>query len=753
MTLRQEHAATGSASSSPEARRPHSDIGALIAPRSIAIIGASSDETKFSGRIMPFLMRNGYPGALYPINARRSEIHGRACYPDLGSVPGDVDCVVYSIGAEGIDPVLAACEAKHVKLLVVTSSGFAERGDAEGQARQERLLAFARRTGTRVLGPNCVGFLNPVDQVALAAAVVLEFPDKPSGRIGMVAQSGGIGVGTVPFNAFERRIGFSRIINTGNEADLDLAECTAFLADDPATDVILLTVEGVRDGAAFRAALEKAARNNKPVLILKIGRSSLGQTMAASHTGAMVGSDAVFDALCRRTGALRVDDVDELYLFASMFAKLKAAGKLDNPAALVGASQGVTGISVSGGHVGLFGDLGAAAGLGFPQLAAETQAGLREELGAPGPFLNPVDMTGGAVGEHTIWARCMRRLLADPAIRIGVPILTVARNYDVALNDIVALNAATDKLMMVLWVGGVLEGGGKPLLRNSPVPLFESPALAIKGMLMLERYCEGQAALAARAATAVDAPNTGLANVRAALARYAPGATLGERAAKDLLAQLGFPVTREVIAHSAAEAAAAADRMGYPVVAKGEHPDILHKTEAGIVRLNLRSAEEVGSAWTDIVARMAAAVPGKPSDAVLIQEQVPAGIELILGVKDDPVFGPVVMFGTGGIYAEVLHDVSLALAPLTHAEARAMIDATRGAALLKGARGRTPADLDAIARLLVALGELAASGAVREIDVNPLIVIDRASDALRVVDALMITAGPATDHAARQPAH
>ena len=713
-------------------------IARLFAPRSIAIIGASADETKFSGRIMPYLLRNGYTGMLYPINARRSEILGRTCYPDLAAVPGEVDCVVYSIAAEGIDPVLEQCEAKRVKLLLVTSAGFAERGDAEGLARQARLLAFARRTGTRVLGPNCVGFLNPVDGVAMAAAVVLEFPDPPRGRIGLISQSGGIGMATVPFNAFEQRIGFSRIVNTGNEADLELAELTAFLADDPATDVIALMIEGVRDAPAFQAALERAAAANKPVLILKTGRSALGQAMAASHTAALAGSDAVFDAMCRRTGALRVDDIDELYRYGAMFSRLLGSGKLPQGRVRT-PGRGVTGFSVSGGHVGLFGDLGAAAGLGFPDFAEATQSGLRADLQSSNPhFLNPLDLTGGAVSDHSVWGRALERLLADPAVQIAVPVLTVARNYDPALADIIRIAAATDKIVLALWVGGAMQGEGKAMLRNSDVPLFESPAAIVKGIGLLDHWCADQAERADR--TVVPREPANLDAARRLVLAHGTG-TLGERAAKDVLATLGFPVTRERLVDDAAAAVSAAGEMGYPVVAKGEHPDILHKTEAGIIHLDLRSADAVTSAHAAIMAAMARHAPGRPATGVLIQEQVPAGIELILGVKRDPVFGPVVLFGLGGIYAEVLRDVSLALAPLSHAQARSMMASTRGFALLSGARGRRPADLDRIAGLLVLLGDLAVAGVVDEVDVNPLIVIDRPVDALRVVDALIVPGG------------
>lgn len=731
-------------------------IAELFAPRSIAIIGASADETKFSGRITPYLLRHGYSGRIHPINAKRDQVHGLPCHADLADVPGDVDCVVYSIAASAIESVLPTCEAKRVKLLMVASAGFAEQGDEEGLRRQEVLTAFARRTGIRVLGPNCVGFWNQVDGVAMAAAMVLEWPDPPRGRIGLISQSGGISLGSVPFNAFERDIGFSRIINTGNEADISLPELTAFLADDPETDVITLAIEGIRDGDAFRAALERAAERGKPVLILKTGRSELGERMAASHTAALTGSDAVFDALCRRTGALRVDDVDELYLVASMFAKLGAAGKLAPGGPAASSDRlGCTGLSVSGGLVGLFGDLGSAAGLAFPPLADATQQGLREDMGAQGPLLNPVDLSGRMVSDHGVWGRALQRLLADPAIQVGVPILTNARNYDPALEDIQRVADETDKIVIVLWVGGSLAGQGKRMLhsRHARVPMFESPTQAIKAMVLLQRYLARRRQPEPSVSELMGERQSRLAALRACRDRLLPGAgtVVGEREAKTFLAELGFPVVREVLVHDAGQAVAAAQTLGYPVVAKGQHPDILHKTDAGIVKLGLDDADKLRTAYGAIVQAMRHHAAPMARDSVLVQEQVPAGVELILGIKRDPVFGPTVLFGMGGIHAEVLREACIELAPLSLAQARRMIEAMRGVALLKGARGRAPADLGALAQLLVTLGDLAAAGFVREVDINPLIVMNRSDDALRVVDALLVLDAPAHGIPAEPP--
>lgn len=728
-------------------RAAAADIARLLTPGSIAIIGASADTSKFSGRFAPYLQRQGYAGAIYPINARRSEVAGLKAYADLAAIPGAVDCAIYSIAAGDIEPWLAACEAKGVQLLVITSAGFAERGDDEGARLQALVSAFARRTGIRVIGPNCVGFVNLVARVAAAAAAVLEWPDIPMGRIGVVSQSGGLGMGSVLFGGLREDIAFSYLVSTGNEADLDLVDFGRFLVEDPSTDVIALTIEAVRDGAGFRAFLAGAQATAKPVVILKSARSELGRAMAASHTGALAGSSAIFSALCARYGAVQVDDVDELYQVAQMFVKLRAAGKLSAQRVLP--ADGCAALSVSGGHVGLLADMAALRGMRFPPLAETTQQQIRTVLGKDGEILNPVDLSGGQVADHSVWGRCLQPLLDDPETGIVVPILTVARNYDVACHDIVRIAAGQSKPVLVSWVGGSFEGEGKAILRRSAVPIFETPERAVRALAALDTH------LRARVPSGRDPfgnepnarPYRGLSPphplIQAALA--AGRTTLGERESKTILAELGFPVTRERLVTSASEAVDAAQALGFPVALKGEHPDIAHKTEAGLVRLGVVTPAEVVRAFSEIDAAMRAHSPAAPGAGVLVQEMVPSGTELALGIQSDANFGPAVLFGLGGIFIEVLRDVRLAVAPLTHAEALEMIGQTRCVALLQGARGRHPVSLAAIADLLVALGDFALThaGFVREIDINPLIAIDRPLDNLRVVDALMILNVPA----------
>ena len=543
-------------------------------------------------------------------------------------------------------------------------------------------------------------------------------------------------MGSVLFGGLSEDIAFSHLVSTGNEADLDIVDFAGFLVEDAATDAIALTIEAVRDGNAFRQFLANAQRTGKPVIILKSARSDLGRTMAASHTGALAGSSAVFNALCARYGVALVDDVDELYQVAQMFAKLRAAGKLRHDGILPG--DGCTGLSVSGGHVGLLADIASLRGLRFPPLAEVTQERIRQVLDKTGPILNPVDLSGGQVADHSVWGRCLEQLLDDPDVGIGVPILTVARNYDPACRDIIRIAAEHQKPVLVSWVGGSFEGEGKAMLRRSPVPLFESPERAARALAALDTHLRARRRAREHEEVAARAPAAPHSLIRAAIA--AGRKTLGERESKIVLAELGFPVTRERLATSTEEAIASAQWLGFPVALKGEHPGIAHKTEAGLVRLGLTSLPQVARAYAEIETAMHDHLPEAPGTGILVQEMIPVGTELVLGVQADLTFGPTVMFGLGGIFVEILRDVRLGVAPLTREEALSMISGTRCVELLRGARGRHPVELDRLADLLLRLGDFALAHVefVREIDINPLTVIDRADDNLRVVDALMV---------------
>ena len=718
-----------SLASAPERQSPAS-VTALFRPRSVAVVGASSNPSRFSGKIIPTLQRHGFSGAIHPVNAGRSEIAGLRCYPDLASIPGEVDCVVYAIAAEQIMPMLDEIARKRVKLLVIASAGFAERGDDEGRALQAEVVAFCRAHGIRVLGPNCIGFANFAAHVCISSAAALEWKDVPEGSIGLVSQSGGLGLATLIYSALEQGIGFSNIVTTGNEADLDTIDIARSFVDDPQTNVIAMTIEAVRDSDGFVRLLKLARAAGKPVIVLKSGRTDLGKTMAASHTGALAGSAQVFEAVCAQYGVICARDVDDLIELASMFAKLRAAGKLERWAA---PASGCAALSISGGHIGLFADHASLEKLAFPAFAPSTRAGIARELGFDGNFQNPLDTTARTIGDDGFWGRVTHVLLDDPGVQVVVPIITVAHSYDAAVDDFIRLAAETEKIVVVLWAGGHFEGAGKERLRRSNVPLFRTPSSAAAAIAALDRYCRARHRGATSADTAANAANAAqpsataaqLAEAREPILRYAAAkrAALTERESKQILAILGLRVTRERAVSNADEAVATANEIGYPVVVKGEHPAILHKSEAGIVQLGMADAAAVAQAFKTVVERMSAAVPDGAAGRVLVQELVASGTELIAGITTDPEFGPVVVFGLGGIFVEIMRDVVMRVPPFDHAEALRMLDELKGAAMLDGARGRPAIDRAALANLLVRLGEFAAANrdCVKEIDINPLI--------------------------------
>jgi acetyltransferase len=623
-----------------------------------------------------------------------------------------------------------------VKLIVMTSAGFAETGDGEGRRREAELVALARACGARLLGPNCVGFLNCVDHVAAAAAAAFEWqPPLPAGRIGVASQSGGIAMASIILGGWCEGIGFSHVLNTGNEADLDIVDAGRFLLHDDHTDAICLTIEAVRDGPAFMRLLDDALRARKPVIALKTGRSELGQQMAASHTGALAGAHDVFTAVARRYGVTLVDDLDDLWQVAQMLAKLRGARKLVPRGGRL-AGEGAAACSVSGGHIGLLADIAADAGVHFPSLSERTQERLREALGKRGAIPNPVDMSGGSVSDHGTWARTLGPLLDDPAVTAALPILTAAKNYDTVVADLERLAREHDKPIIVTWAGTSFEGEGKRALQRSELPVFWSPGRTARALVALDDWQH-----ACVHATNEPARRSAMPPHPSIVAAARAGRTaLTERESKALLRELGFPVTREALARTADEAAMLARELGFPVVLKGEHPAITHKTEAGIVRLGLRDEAEVRAAFADIVERMTKACPDAPANGVLVAQMAAGDTEFVMGARRDPVFGPMVMFGLGGIFVEALKDACIAPAPLGAVQARAVIEGVRGAALLRGVRGRPPADIDRLTELLCSLGEFAVANQayVSDIDVNPLVLMNRAGDNLCVLDALIV---------------
>jgi acyl-CoA synthetase (NDP forming) len=677
-------------------------LDALFAPRSVAIVGASSDPRRFGGRPIQYLLEAGFEGAVYPVNPMREEIQGLKAYPSILDVPGPVDCALLAVGADVTQKTVEDCITRGVKAAICYGAGFAEVGE-EGIARQAKLVETARAGGLRLLGPNCMGALNAQSKFYGTFASALEDGVPPAGRIAIASQSGGYG-GYLLRHLFLRGLGVSQWVTTGNEADIDVGEALYWMAGQEDNDVLIAYIEGLRSKDSLLAALRRARENRKPVVVMKVGRTAEGSAAAASHTASLTGQDNVYDALFEEYGVHRARTTDEL---------LDVAYALSRRSLPKGPRVGV--ISISGGVGVQIADFVSDAGLSLGTVPDETQDKLRALVPHCSPR-NPIDMTGLVTTNHDIMEKTLDAVFeanAFDATLIFLGITGAAPSMARPLQQAIA-NAharAPDQLVFVS-------------VTCPPEMMREYDA---KGMLAFEDPSRAVAALSAlwkfRETFATDMPAPIALPAAEALPLPADG-KLNEATAKALLAQHGIPCPREGLARDAAEAGRMAADIGFPVAVKVVSPDILHKTEVGGVALGLASAEAVEA----VVARMAEAIPTHLPDAridgYLVSEMVKGGVECILGISQDEAFGPVVTFGLGGTLVELLKDTVCALAPISEARALEMIGSVRTAPLLTGYRGGPRHDIEALARAISGISVLAAQHAdtITTIEVNPLVV-------------------------------
>ncbi|MFC7476148.1 acetate--CoA ligase family protein [Dankookia sp. GCM10030260] len=702
---------------SPQRPAPGAGLDAILRPRSIAVIGASQDATKIGGRPVQLLQRFGFPGAIYPVNPRAAEVQGLPAFASVAALPEAPDLAIIAVAAEHAATALEECAARGCRATVVFSSGFAELG-AEGEAAQAALGAIAARTGMRILGPNCLGAVSVAERSIATFSIVLEGALPPPGPLGIASQSGNLGSYTMLL-ARERGIGVSRFLTTGNECDVDIADAIAWLAQDDATRVVLAVLETCRDAPRLIQALEMARGAGKPVVVLKIGATAAGQAAAASHTGALAGSDAVFDAVFARTGAVRVGSVEALLDLGHAAAVCGEALPRGRRTML---------LTASGGFGVLLADAATAVGLDLPAPEPATQRRILSVVPFASPR-NPVDATAQMGARPEVLVEILAAILDDP--NCDVLLLQLAASlYVPRLRGVFlpALKAMREK------------HPGKVLMLSVHGPADAVAELTALGMPVVDGVNASTATLAGLCA---------LAEARRVPLRPAvtmpPGAPLDtaalrtEAAAKQALAAAGVPILPECVVHSAAEAAAAATRLGFPVVLKIVSADLPHKTEVGGVVLDLADAAAVAAAHDTMLAQVRTAAPQARLDGVLVAPMVRGGVELILGTKRDPVFGPVVLIGLGGIFAEVLQDVAVRPAPVDEAEALEMLRSLKAFPVLDGARGRPKADIAAAARAVAALSRFAAqqAAAVAEVDINPLLVRAEGEGAV-ALDALII---------------
>ena len=699
------------------ALRQH-DLFPLFHPESVAVIGASSDPKKIGGRTFRYIKDNGFAGKVYPINPRFDEVQGVPTVASLADLPAPADLVFVIVPAPAVVAAVEACAENKARTVVIFSSGFAEMNE-EGAALQTRIGDIARESGMRVLGPNCMGVMNVPS--GLWGTFTASFDIRPPlpGRVGLISQSGAFGIYAYQL-ARERGLGLQLWATTGNEVDVDVADCLNFFAQDENTDVLVAYMEGCRNKDKLVRALEAARERSKPVVILKVGRSEIGALAASSHTASLVGSDGVYDSIFRQYGAHRADTIDELVDVA--YACSQGRYPAGNKVGLV---------TVSGGVGVLMADAADQCGLDVSEMPAEAQARLKEKI----PFAstrNPVDTTAQMLNDLSL-------------LRENLEVMLSLGGYDAVVFFLssVGLNPT----LMEALIGPLKEMRQK--YPDAPVVLAGrftdslEEQLNQEGFLILADPTRAVFAIGALArfqrSFSAPASSRRLPEIPQDLPQL-PAGPLSEVAAKRLLADAGIPAAGERLAATPDEAAAAAEQLGFPVVLKIVSPDIAHKSEIGGVLLNVNTAAAVRDGFQAMMERAKAAAPEARLEGVSVAQQIDGGVETILGVQRDPVFGPVVMFGLGGIFVEVLGDVALRVAPFGEDEAHAMIREVKGFPLLDGARGRPKADVDALAKALSRLSLFATANAdtLETLDINPFVVLPEGKGAL-ALDALIVT--------------
>lgn len=704
------------------------DLSRLIRPRSVAVVGASATPGSFGYRTLQNT-QFGYTGKVFPINPKHTEILGYTCYPDIDSLPEVPDCVVLSVPAAHILPTVEQCADMGVGGMVIYSSGFLETGDAERVAQQQRMVAIARESGMRILGPNCIGIMNFVDLVGVSFQPGLNQLPMIKGSVGLVVQSGALGF--ILTQGMQRGIGFTYNVAPGNSCDVDICDLINFMVEDESTKAIACVFEGIADGERFVEAGRRALAAGKPVIAYKMGRNDLSRRTAMSHTGTLTGSNAAYDAAFDRAGIVRVDDFEAVLETANFFTK---AGKPTTP--------GIGVMSASGGAAVMAADKADELGLPLPPLADVTTTKMRQRMPDFGSSANPCDITAASLHDHTMYGHCIEAFAEDPSFAaVVVPMMSIFVPATVERAKYLCDFAATlKKPLCIVWLNEWYQGPGSEVYEASPnLSVFRSMRRCLATLKSWIDYHGRRDSLLARKIARI----TGVESARKAealLAGRRGGGALSEGESKALLAVYGIDVTREKLVQSEDEAVAAAASLGYPVVLKAESVDIPHKTEAGVVHLSLADESAVRQACRsirDTVARL----PGAPKLAgVSVQEMVRGGVEVIAGIQYDRQFGPMVMCGSGGVLVEVMKDTASALAPVTKDEALGMLKSLRGYRLLAGYRGGKAANVDALAESIARLSELAADHASRltEFDVNPIVATPErivAVDALAVVAA------------------
>lgn len=702
-------------------------LDAIFSPRSVAVVGASTKPGKVGHDIFVNILMGGYRGVLFPVNPTAKAIQCVRAYPTLSDVPDPVDLAIIILPPRESLKAVEEAARKGVQGIVIVSAGFREAG-REGQAVEERIVAVCREAGMRLVGPNCLGVINPHSSVRLNASFSARMP--AHGNISFISQSGALCTAVLDFAA-DRDFGFSKFISIGNKADVDELDLLQYLHEDKDTEVIMIYLEELRRGAEFARQVTRITSGDRPtpILVVKSGRTAAGAAAAASHTGSLAGSEGAYDAVFQQTGIIRVDSIEELFNFAVAFAGKKIP--LGNRVAIV-TNAGGPGIVAT--------DMTISSGLSLARLQRDTVEALASHLPAAANIHNPVDVIGDASIDR--YENALGAVIRDEEVDGALVILTPQSMTDALgiAEAITKIASRIPKPILCCFMGIIDVSSGVEYLQEHGIPVFRFPEHAAQAFAALYRYSRWlNRQYLAEFSLTHDQDRA----ARVIQRCLEEGKTrLGEVDSREILVCYGFDVLPGFLAANREEAADFAEKIGSPVALKIVSPQILHKSDVRGVELHLQGREAVLAAFDRIMDNARRLAPTARVTGIIVQKMADPGEELILGMSRYPGFGPMLMFGLGGIFVEVFKDVIFRLAPIGRNEARQMVRGIKGYTILEGYRGKPPVDTELLERLLVSLSDLSLNHPeIKELDINPLVAFERGKGAV-VADCRMILERP-----------
>ncbi|MGB9710574.1 MAG: acetate--CoA ligase alpha subunit [Thermodesulfovibrio sp.] len=679
----------------------------IFNPDSIAVVGASAEEKKVGNAVLKNLI-NGYSGKIYPVNPSRTQILSLPCYPSVSAIPDKVDLAIIVIPAKAVAETLKDCARAGVKGVVVITAGFKEVG-GDGVAREKEIVEIVRSSGMKMVGPNCLGVMNTKNKMNATFAAQLP----PAGRVAFFSQSGALGVAIIDW-ALENNFGFSKFVSFGNKADLNETDFLEYFASDPETDVILGYIEDVVDGKRF-LEVAKEVTKIKPVVLIKSGATEAGARAASSHTGALAGSDRAFTEAFRKTGIIRASGIQELFDTAEMFISRK-----------IPKGRRLLIITNAGGPGIIAADTADSLKIKLDPMTRASIDAIAEKLPPTASLYNPVDIIGDATSER--YKVVLEQATKDEAVEGICVILTPQAMTDVdQVADVVVDSARdTEKPVFAAFIGGQRVKNAVNKLKQSKIPCFSDPTVAINAYGKLIEFAELKKKKIS-SEIQIEVPREHIEKAKEIIQTLKSQgiSEIGGEEAMQILSLYGFSFPERALAKTPMEAVAIAERIGYPVVMKVSSPHILHKTDVGGVKLNLNNERAVYNAFVEITTNVKRVMPEAYIEGVMIYEMVSGGKEVILGVSYDRTFGHMIMFGLGGIYVEVLKDVSFRIVPVTEEEAFDMINEIKASRILDGVRGEKPYDKNDIASCIKKLSRLVMDfPMIKEIDINPYMVFN-----------------------------